>query len=45
VVLSVFIPKVFVSGMTFYLALCAKVSKEIDKIRGFINVKEKGDCK
>jgi hypothetical protein len=41
VVLSVFIPKLVVSGMTFYLALCAKVSKEIEKIRGFIN--EKGD--
>jgi hypothetical protein len=41
VVLSVFIPKIVVLGMTFYLALCTKVFKEIEKIRGFIN--EKGD--
>lgn len=40
-VLRVFIPKIIVSGMTFYLALCTKISKGIEKIRDFTN--EKGD--
>jgi hypothetical protein len=41
VLLIVFIPEVVVSEMNLYLALCAKVSGEIEKLRSFVN--ERGD--